>query len=43
MLKYKMFIVNNTKGFSAVPGWDPVIGLGTPKFPEMFELFMSLP
>ncbi|KAF4873410.1 Aorsin [Colletotrichum siamense] len=33
----------NTKGFSAVPGWDPVTGLGTPKFPEMLELFMSLP
>ncbi|KAI1847111.1 hypothetical protein JX266_006986 [Neoarthrinium moseri] len=32
-----------TKGFSAVQGWDPVTGLGTPKYPEMLELFMSLP
>ncbi|KAK2757453.1 protease s8 tripeptidyl peptidase [Colletotrichum kahawae] len=33
----------NTKGFSAVPGWDPVTGLGTPRFPEILKLFMSLP
>ncbi|OHE99804.1 Pro-kumamolisin [Colletotrichum orchidophilum] len=32
-----------TKGFSAVAGWDPVTGMGTPNFPEMEKLFMSLP
>lgn len=31
------------KGFSAVPGWDPVTGLGTPDFPKMRDLFLSLP
>ncbi|KAK8009372.1 hypothetical protein PG991_011923 [Apiospora marii] len=29
--------------FPAAPGWDPVSGLGTPDFPKMLELFMSLP
>ncbi|KAG5937544.1 hypothetical protein E4U59_004315 [Claviceps monticola] len=29
-------------GFSAVPGWDPVSGLGTPKYPEMLEYFVKL-
>ncbi|KAI3577767.1 peptidase S8/S53 domain-containing protein [Fusarium oxysporum f. sp. albedinis] len=33
----------DTKGFSAVPGWDPVTGLGTPRYPEMLKLFMDLP
>ncbi|KAL2209978.1 subtilisin-like protein [Sarocladium strictum] len=32
-----------TNGFSAVPGWDPTTGLGTPNFPKMLELFLSLP
>ncbi|KAK9412956.1 putative Peptidase S53 domain-containing protein [Seiridium unicorne] len=32
-----------TDGFSAVPGWDPVTGLGTPNYPKMLELFLSLP
>ncbi|KAK1066330.1 hypothetical protein LTR74_007217 [Friedmanniomyces endolithicus] len=32
-----------TNGFSCVPGWDPVTGLGTPNYPKMLELFMSLP
>lgn len=31
-----------TNGFSAQPGWDPVTGLGTPNFPSMLKLFMSL-
>jgi tripeptidyl-peptidase-1 len=31
-----------TEGFSAVPGWDPVTGLGTPNYPKMLDLFMSL-
>jgi tripeptidyl-peptidase I len=29
-------------GFSAVSGWDPVTGLGTPNYPAMLEVFMSL-
>ncbi|KAI8633240.1 putative protease S8 tripeptidyl peptidase I [Xylariaceae sp. FL1651] len=32
-----------TIGFSAVKGWDPVTGLGTPNYPKMLELFLSLP
>ncbi|KAG4417406.1 hypothetical protein IFR04_009475 [Cadophora malorum] len=32
-----------TAGFQSVPGWDPVTGLGTPNFPKMMDLFMSLP
>lgn len=32
-----------TKGFSAVTGWDPLTGLGTPDFEQMQKLFMSLP
>ncbi|KAI1269170.1 peptidase S8/S53 domain-containing protein [Xylariaceae sp. FL1019] len=31
------------EGFSASEGWDPVTGLGTPNYPKMLELFMSLP
>ncbi len=32
-----------TDGFTAVPGWDPLTGLGTPNYPAMEELFLSLP
>lgn len=32
-----------TEGFSAVPGWDPLTGLGTPDFIKMEKLFLSLP
>lgn len=32
-----------TAGFEAVTGWDPVTGLGTPNYPAMLKLFMSLP
>ncbi|TVY83605.1 Tripeptidyl-peptidase sed1 [Lachnellula suecica] len=32
----------NTNGFSASTGWDPVSGLGTPNYPAMLKLFMSL-
>jgi tripeptidyl-peptidase-1 len=31
-----------TNGFSAVPGWDPVTGLGTPNYPKMLDMFLSL-
>jgi len=30
-------------GFDTAPGWDPVTGLGTPNYPKMLDLFMSLP
>jgi tripeptidyl-peptidase-1 len=33
----------NTVGFSAVEGWDPVTGLGTPNYPKMLEYYMRLP
>ncbi|KAF3768540.1 hypothetical protein M406DRAFT_62680 [Cryphonectria parasitica EP155] len=32
-----------TDGFSAVEGWDPLTGLGTPNFRQMEKLFMTLP
>ena len=32
-----------TDGFSAAPGWDPVTGLGTPDYPTMLDVFLSLP
>lgn len=32
-----------TPGFTAVSGWDPVTGLGTPNYPKMLDLFNSLP
>ncbi|KAL1890641.1 hypothetical protein Sste5346_008157 [Sporothrix stenoceras] len=32
-----------TNGFTAVPGWDPLTGLGTPNYPAMEKLFLSLP
>ena len=31
------------EGWHAVAGWDPVTGLGTPNYPKMLELWMSLP
>lgn len=32
-----------TPGFTAVEGWDPVTGLGTPNFPKLVAKFLSLP
>ncbi|TFK74739.1 subtilisin-like protein [Pluteus cervinus] len=32
-----------TPGFQAIPGWDPVTGNGTPNFPKLLELLLSLP
>jgi tripeptidyl-peptidase I len=32
-----------TQGFSAVKGWDPVTGLGTPNYPKLLSVFMGLP
>jgi tripeptidyl-peptidase I len=32
-----------TQGFSAVKGWDPVTGLGTPIFDKLLDVFMALP
>ena len=32
-----------TPGFQAVPGWDPVTGIGTPNTPKLLELFLGLP
>ncbi|CAF0846905.1 unnamed protein product [Adineta steineri] len=32
-----------TQGFTAVLGWDPVTGLGTPNFQKMRVYFLSLP
>ncbi|KAK8075930.1 hypothetical protein PG994_003202 [Apiospora phragmitis] len=31
-----------TTGFTAAKGWDPVTGLGSPNFPELLELLMSI-
>ena len=30
-------------GFDSTLGWDPVTGLGTPNYPKVLDLFMSLP
>ncbi|KAG6239764.1 hypothetical protein E4U25_000321 [Claviceps purpurea] len=38
--RYPSICGNN--GFSAVEGWDPVTGLGTPKYPEMLKYFVNL-
>jgi tripeptidyl-peptidase-1 len=32
-----------TSGFTAVEGWDPVTGLGTPNFPKLLALYLGLP
>ena len=32
-----------TPGFTAVQGWDPVTGLGTPNFPKLLAKFLTLP
>ncbi|KAI2787404.1 Aorsin [Penicillium oxalicum] len=32
-----------TYGFAAIEGWDPATGLGTPDYPKMKKLFLSLP
>jgi tripeptidyl-peptidase-1 len=31
-----------TDGFTVSKDWDPVTGLGTPNYPAMLELFISL-
>lgn len=45
--KYKITTGANpgcgTNGFSAVKGWDPVTGLGTPNFSKLLKVFMALP
>lgn len=33
----------NTPGFTAVRGWDPVTGLGTPDYKKLLKLYTSLP
>jgi tripeptidyl-peptidase-1 len=33
---------NETGYLSAVKGWDPMTGLGTPNYPAMLKVFMSL-
>ncbi|KAH7906414.1 peptidase S8/S53 domain-containing protein [Hygrophoropsis aurantiaca] len=32
-----------TAGYTAVPGWDPVTGLGTPNFPKLVVKWLLLP
>lgn len=32
----------STNGFAAVPGWDPVTGLGTPNYEKLLEVWMAL-
>ena len=34
---------NADVGFNATEGWDPVTGLGTPKFQDLVDLFLGLP
>jgi tripeptidyl-peptidase-1 len=32
-----------TQGFTAVNGWDPVTGLGTPNFQKLLNVYLNLP
>jgi tripeptidyl-peptidase-1 len=32
----------NTSGFAAVPGWDPITGLGSPDYVKLLNVFMNL-
>jgi tripeptidyl-peptidase-1 len=32
-----------TYAFNCTPAWDPVSGLGTPKFNMLHDIFMQLP
>ncbi|EFX05394.1 alkaline serine protease [Grosmannia clavigera kw1407] len=32
-----------TEGFPAAKGWDPVTGLGSPNYPKLLKLLLSLP
>ncbi|RFU78327.1 serine endopeptidase [Trichoderma arundinaceum] len=32
-----------TSGFTAVEGWDPITGLGTPKYPDLLKIWLGLP
>lgn len=32
-----------TPGFTAVPGWDPVTGVGTPNFLKLLPAWLLLP
>ncbi|EGO00790.1 hypothetical protein SERLA73DRAFT_159461 [Serpula lacrymans var. lacrymans S7.3] len=32
-----------TLGFNSTPGWDPVTGLGTPRFPKLLEYWLQMP
>jgi tripeptidyl-peptidase I len=34
---------NASVAFEAQQGWDPVTGLGTPNYPKMLDVFLSLP
>ncbi|PKK52803.1 hypothetical protein CI102_2713 [Trichoderma harzianum] len=33
----------STDGFSAVEGWDPITGMGTPNYPKLKEVFLNMP
>ncbi|KAF4335790.1 tripeptidyl-peptidase I precursor [Fusarium beomiforme] len=33
----------DTQGFKAAKGWDPVSGMGSPQFPKLRDLLVSLP
>ena len=30
-------------GYNCTEGWDPVTGLGSPRYPELLKVFMDLP
>jgi tripeptidyl-peptidase-1 len=34
---------NGTGGYNAAPGWDPVTGIGSPKFDKLLTVALSLP
>lgn len=41
--KHFTFHLGAAIGYNCTEGWDPVTGLGTPKYPEMLKVFMDLP
>jgi len=42
-LNQVLFITSLLTLPSIALGWDPSTGLGTPNYPKMLELFLSLP
>ena len=42
-VKHLRLLFGKEYGYNCTDGWDPVTGLGTPKYPELLKVFMDLP